>query len=120
MWQKLAKFIIKNRLTLVVLLALSTAIMAFFAKDARLDYNFSKVIPKSNPIYQEYMSFRQQFGDDDNRLMIGFQSNDAFDKEVLNTWFEAGQEIKKVEEIVIDKSQNKITGIKVKDSKLEN
>ncbi len=97
MWQLLAKFIIKNRLPLVILLGLSTIVMAFFAKDARLDYNFAKIIPKDNPIYQEYLQFRKQFGDDDNRLMIGWQSKDMFQQNVLNDGFEMGNTIKKVD-----------------------
>jgi predicted RND superfamily exporter protein len=78
MWQRLAKFVLKNRILLLLLLFAATAIMAFFASKVNLSYEFSKAIPVDNPKYQDYLSFKSQFGDDGNVLVIGVQTKDFF------------------------------------------
>jgi len=79
MWQRLAKFVLKNRLLLLLLLFATTALMAFFASKIKLSYEFSKAIPVDNPKYQDYLSFKEKFGDDGNVLVIGVQTEKFFD-----------------------------------------
>lgn len=78
MWQRLAKFVLKNRLILLIILFAVTAVMAFFASKIQLSYEFSKAIPSDNQKYQDYLSFKQKFGDDGNVLVIGIQSDQFF------------------------------------------
>ena len=78
MWQRLARFVLKNRILLLILLFATTAVMAFFASKIKLSYEFSKAIPVNNPKYQDYLSFKSQFGDDGNVLVIGVQTKDFF------------------------------------------
>ena len=78
MWRRLAKFVLQNRLILLILLFASTAVMAFFATKIKLSYEFSKAIPTDNPKYQEYLSFKNKFGDDGNLLVIGVQTDSFF------------------------------------------
>ena len=79
MWKRLAKFVLKNRLLLLILLFASTAVMAFFASKIKLSYEFSKAIPVDNPKYQDYLSFKEKFGDDGNVLVIGVQTDHFFE-----------------------------------------
>ncbi|MEO6489031.1 MAG: MMPL family transporter [Ferruginibacter sp.] len=78
MWQHLGKLVIKNRVVLLILLFLGTAIMGYFATKVKLNYEFSKAIPINNPRYQEYLAFKKIFGDDGNLLVVGIQTNDLF------------------------------------------
>ena len=64
MWQKLAKFVIKNRFVLLICLFVSTAVMGYFASKVKLSYEFSKAIPTNNPKYIDYLTFKNKFGDD--------------------------------------------------------
>ncbi|MEO9021730.1 MAG: MMPL family transporter [Ginsengibacter sp.] len=80
MWQRLAKFVLKKRILLLVLLFTITAVMAFFASGIKLSYEFSKAIPVDNPKYQDYLSFKEKFGDDGNVLVIGVQSENFFER----------------------------------------
>ena len=73
MWKLLARFVIKNRIWLLSFLVLSTGLMGYFASKVKLSYEFSKAIPTDNPKYQDYISFKQTFGDDGNMLVIGIQ-----------------------------------------------
>ena len=49
MWTRLSKFIIKNRLPLILLIAAVTVFMGYKARDAELNYNLAKVVPEDDP-----------------------------------------------------------------------
>lgn len=96
MWHRLAKLVLKYRLALLIVLALSTLMMGFFASKVKLSYEFSKAIPLDNIKYQEYQKFKTIFGDDGNLLVIGVQTNDFFNKDHLNEYYNLGKQIKQV------------------------
>ena len=52
MWYKLAAFILKNRLTLLILIVSVTVFMAYQASKVQLSYEFTRAIPLDNPKYQ--------------------------------------------------------------------
>ena len=83
MWQSLAKFVIKNRIVLLVALFLSTSVMGFYASKVKLSYEFSKAIPTDNQKYIDYTTFKKKFGDDGNLLVAGISTENLF---VLNNF----------------------------------
>ncbi|MEO8854599.1 MAG: MMPL family transporter, partial [Ginsengibacter sp.] len=96
MWQRLAKFVLKKRLLLLIVLFAITAIMGFFASKIQLSYEFSKAIPTDNPKYQDYLSFKKKFGDDGNVLVIGVQSNRFFQLKNFQAFSDLNKELKQV------------------------
>jgi len=79
MWRRLATFVLKNRLVLLIILLAATGFMAYYAGKIKLSYEFSKAIPTDNPKYRQYLSFKSKFGDDGNLLVIGVQTVHFFD-----------------------------------------
>ena len=96
MWKSLAKFVLRNRLLLLILLFASTAVMAFFAGKIKLSYEFAKAIPADNPKYKDYISFKKKFGDDGNLLVIGVQTNHFFEKNNFETYTQLHNDLKKI------------------------
>jgi predicted RND superfamily exporter protein len=96
MWQRLAKWVLKNRLILLLLLFAATVVMAFFASKIRLSYEFSKAIPADNLKYQDYLSFKEKFGDDGNVLVIGVQSDHFFQLKDFQAFVTLNKELKEV------------------------
>ena len=96
MWQRLAKFVLKNRFVLLCLLLIMTVWMGFYASKVKLSYEFSRAIPTDNPKYLEYVSFKKIFGDDGNMLVIGVQTKDFFNQKQFTAYQEMSQQIKKV------------------------
>lgn len=96
MWQRLAKFVLKNRLLLLILLFAATAVMAFFASKIKLSYEFSKAIPVDNPKYQDYLSFKEKFGDDGNVLVIGVQTDQFFKLKNFNAFSKLNTGLKNI------------------------
>ncbi len=110
MWNKLSRLILKGRVLLLALVALFTAFMGYKAKDAEMAYNFAKVIPVDNPIYLDYVRFKEKFGEDGNILVMGVQPEKLFDKTFFNNWALLADSIKKIdgvtEVISISKAYN--------------
>lgn len=96
MWQSLAKVVLKKRLLLLIILFATTALMAFFASKIKLSYEFSKAIPVNNSKYQDYLSFKEKFGDDGNVLVIGVQSSDFFQLKNFQAFSKLNTELKNV------------------------
>ena len=99
MWKRLAKFVLKNRIILLILLFACTFVMAFFAAKIKLSYEFSKAIPINNPKYQDYLSFKNKFGDDGNLLVIGVQTDSFFEINNFKSFRDLNNDLKKVPDV---------------------
>lgn len=96
MWESTGKFVLKNRVLLLVLLALSTAFMGWHASKVELSYEFSRAIPLDNPKYQEYQSFRKTFGEDGNLMVIGLQSDKLFTVDLFRDYKKYNEDLRKI------------------------
>ncbi|MEO8962775.1 MAG: MMPL family transporter [Ginsengibacter sp.] len=70
--------------------------MAFFASKIKLSYEFSKAIPVDNLKYQDYLSFKNQFGDDGDILVIGVKTDKFFNLNNLEAFRKLDSALKKV------------------------
>jgi hypothetical protein len=86
MWKSLAKFVLKFRLPLLIILLALTGMMAYFASKVTLSYEFAKAIPTDNPRYQQYLSFRDKFGEDGNLLVIAVKTDKFFELNTFNAF----------------------------------
>ncbi len=78
-WHRIAAFVIKFRLPLLLALVGTTAIMGWYASKVELSYEFTNAIPTDNPKYKDYQQFRKQFGEDGNMMVVGVQTDQFFD-----------------------------------------
>lgn len=78
MWSKLADFIIKYRLPLILVIVAITIFMGFKARKAELNYDFAKIVPKSDPDMIDFMNFKELFGEDGSILAIGIRDSSVF------------------------------------------
>ena len=79
MWSKIADFIIKNRLPLILLIVVITGFMGYKAQYAELNYDFAKVVPESDPDMVDFMEFKDLFGEDGSILAIGIKDSSVFE-----------------------------------------
>ena len=100
MWERLALFVLRFRLPLIVAVLGITAFMAWHASKVQLSYEFTNAIPTDNPKYQAYQDFRRQFGEDGNLLVIGFQTDNLFRKDVFNDYAALAENLKKTRAVV--------------------
>jgi len=96
MWEKIARFILRFRWMLLILLLAIVGVMGYHASRVQMSYEFAKAIPTDNPKYQAYQAFRSQFGEDGNLLVIGIQTNDLFKAPLFNDYAVMAKEIKAI------------------------
>ncbi len=96
MWQQLAKFVLKFRLPLLVMLVVISGVMTYFTSKVELSYEFARAIPVDNSKYKEYQSFKEKFGDDAGLLVIGIQTDKFFELETFKAFSKLHENLKKL------------------------
>jgi uncharacterized protein len=96
-WHSVSKFILQNRLALLVSVLGLTAFMGYKAAQVQLSYEIPKILPASDPNFQLYESFKARYGEDGNIVVVGAETEQMFQLKVFNDWYDLNQEIKKIE-----------------------
>ena len=96
MWHKLAEFILKFKVYCLAFLLVITIVMGYFAAQVKLSYEFTKAIPDDNPKFVVYKDFVKKFGIDGATLVVGFNTDKMYTKEVFNQVHELHQQIKRI------------------------
>ncbi|WP_114777667.1 efflux RND transporter permease subunit [Botryobacter ruber] len=97
MWTRIGIFIIKNRLRLIILLAVLTAFMAYHAKDVEMSYDFANVVSQDDPDMQYFRRFKQTFGEDGNILVVGMQDDRVYELKNFQELRQLTEELEQVE-----------------------
>jgi Predicted exporters of the RND superfamily len=71
--------------------------MAYNARNARLSYENSSLLPEKDSTRVEYQEFKKMFGEDGNVIVIGTINPDLFKLDQFNGWTELANEIKKID-----------------------
>jgi predicted RND superfamily exporter protein len=128
MWHKVAAFIIKFRVVLLVILLIATVFMGYKASQVQLSYMYADAIPRDNPKYLEYQEFRKKFGEDGNMMVIGVEKKDFFEPQFFTKYAALVSRLEKVEAvehilsvpgaigIIKDTSTNKLKTIRLADA----
>ena len=99
MWQGLGKFVLKNRVILLIILAAATAVMGYYASQVKLSYEFSKAVPIDNLKYKDYMAFKSRFGDDGNLIVVGIQTDHLFELENFKAYRGLNDQLRKISDV---------------------
>ncbi|MGY3055006.1 putative RND superfamily exporter protein [Pedobacter sp. UYEF25] len=94
MWGKLSRFILQNRIVIILFFVLGTAFMAWQAKNVKLSYTGAKILPITDSAYVKYIQFRQKFGEDGSVMVLGIKSPNIFNRAVYNNWVKLSNDIK--------------------------
>lgn len=97
MWLKSARIILRNRITILIVLAALSIFMGFLAFKAEITYEFANLLPAGDSTNINYRYFKKQFGQDGNILFVGMQEDGLYKLEKFNAWYELGNNIKKIE-----------------------
>lgn len=95
-WAFLSGKILRYRLPILILIGLITVLMAWFAAKAEMTYTIAKILPDDDPVSKDYDAFRKRFGFDANVMVIGFESDKLFTKDLFNDWHQTGERLKEI------------------------
>ena len=99
MWNNIVRILFRYRPVNIIIIFVLTAFMAYKAVNVQLSYELAKMLPANNEANVEYEKFKQMFGEDGNVFVAGVQDEKMFDLSNFKDWYEAAEEIKKLDGI---------------------
>jgi len=96
MWYKAGKFILQQRLFLLIALLAATIFMGWKASKVQMSYDFTRALPTDNPKYLDYQAFLKKFGADGNTMVIGIESEKFYTISFFNEVGQLHQQLKKI------------------------
>src|SRR3989304_6949301 len=99
MWALAARIILRNRLAILIAMALLTAFMGYQATHVQLHYKLARLLPASDRTSIDYDEFRRIFGEDGNVLVIGIRDENLYQLEKFNAWYDLSNEIREIDGI---------------------
>lgn len=100
MWNKVAQFIIRFRLALIVVIGLITVVMAYYATQVEMSYEFTSSVPPNDPDLIYYNKFRQQFGEDGNIIAVGTLDSAIYQLKNFERFRQFAMEVGKVKGVI--------------------
>jgi uncharacterized protein len=96
MWNFLIKFILRNRISILVVIGLLTVFMGYQATKVQMEYHGSSILPSSDSTNIVYQNFIRQFGEDGTIMFIGFVNDRLFELEHFNRLLEVSDSLKNI------------------------
>ncbi|MDZ7719174.1 MAG: MMPL family transporter [Balneolaceae bacterium] len=69
------------------------------ASNIRTDFDLEGFYPQNDPVLKDYALLEQEFGRDDNAMLIGFKTDSLFSRDVLADLQEMTDQFKEIEDI---------------------
>ena len=96
MWNFLVKKILRNRISILVSIAVMTAFMGFKATQVHIQYESTSILPAGDSTNMEYQEFIRQFGQDGTVMFIGIVDTNFFRLPHFNAFFDLTDSLKKI------------------------
>jgi uncharacterized protein len=96
MWNRVADLIIRFRLVFIIIIALTTIVMAWYASKVQMSYDFARTVPPDDPDMITLTKFREQFGEDGNIIAVGLKDSAVYSLKNFLSFREMTREIRKI------------------------
>lgn len=93
MWQFLVRVILRNRLTILIVIGVLTMIMGYVGSNIKMSYEMARMLPSTDSINVEYEEFKKQFGQDGNVIFVAIQDPELFTIDHFNSWYDLSNEV---------------------------
>lgn len=98
-WSIIARFILRNRAGILIVIALITVLLALQWKNMRFTYTEANLLPDDHPINLEYDQFLKHFGEEGNLIVMGVKDSSIFTPEKFKAWNQLTKDIGKFKEV---------------------
>lgn len=99
-WFGIARFILRQRVPLLLIVLTMTAFMGYKASEIRLSYHGNRLIPESDSDYLVYKDFCQKFGVDGNVMVVGLQASGLTEPSLMQQWVKLSERIRTIPGVV--------------------
>ncbi|WGF93754.1 efflux RND transporter permease subunit [Aequorivita marisscotiae] len=98
-WSWVARFILRNRTWILIVIAAITVLLALQWKNMRFTYTEANLLPDDHPVNLEYEQFLSHFGEEGNLIVMGVKDSSIFTPEKFKAWNQLTQDIGKFNEV---------------------
>lgn len=98
-WSWVARFILRNRTWILIVIAIITVLLALKWKNMRFTYTEANLLPDDHPINLEYDQFLSHFGEEGNLIVMGVKDSSIFTPEKFKAWNQLTEDIGKFAEV---------------------
>lgn len=105
-WEQVARIILKNRITILIAIAILTIFLSLQWKNIEMTYTEANLLPKKHIVNQQYQDFLGKFGEEGNLIVIGFKDKTFFTPKAFAAWNELMTGLKSAKEVELVVSLN--------------
>ena len=98
-WQVVSRFILKQRIFILIVLALITAFLASKIGDIKFSHSEANLLPKDHEENIKYDNFLDIFGEEGNLILLAVNDTALFQVDNFNSWNEFAREIDAYSEV---------------------
>lgn len=96
-WAKFVDSILKYRLSILICIIAVTLLMAFFATKITLKYEYTPVVPESDPDMIIFREFKKTFGEDGNVFVIGVNDKKLYELANFRKYYQLCENLRQIE-----------------------
>lgn len=96
MWNLLVRTILRNRILILIVIALMTAFMGYQATKVKIQYQNASILPATDPTSITYQKFIKQFGQDGTVMFIGIVDPHFFRLSNFNAVYDLTDSLKNI------------------------
>ena len=100
-WSAVARFILRNRPLLLIIIAGITVALALQWKNMRFTYTEANLLPDEHEINVEYNKFLEKFGEEGNLIILGVKDTSIFNPVIFRKWHLLSEQINDFDEIEV-------------------
>lgn len=85
-WEFVARIVLKNRITILTLIALITIFFGLQWKNIQFSFTEANLLPDDHPINNQYNAFLKEFGEEGNLIVVGVKDNAFYTPKAFAAW----------------------------------
>ena len=98
-WNAVARFILRNRIFILIVIAAITVALAMQWENMRFSNTEANLLPDNHEINIEYNTFLNKFGEEGNLIILGVKDSMLFTPEKFNAWTQLADKLNAFEEV---------------------
>ncbi len=100
-WEAVARLILRNRIVILIMIGLGTALMVSQWNKMRFSYTEANLLPDQHHVNLDYNTFLDIFGEEGNIIVLGVKDSTLLTAQKFNAWNSFSKSIEKNENIEV-------------------
>lgn len=105
-WELIARIVLRNRILMLMLIALTTLFLGLQWKNIRFTYTEANLLPEDHIVNVQYNAFLSKFGEEGNLIIIGIKDSTLFTPKAYAAWNKMMNQLKNNKEVDLVVSLN--------------